>query len=53
MLFNLKEISESVCMNDKKTRVSNLRRLYEKLSMESVFQDDISTVIATRIKKHQ
>jgi len=49
----IKEISESVCMNDKKTRVSNLRRLYEKLSMESVFQDDISTVIAARIKKHQ
>lgn len=45
------DISRSAHLGRKETRASNLKRLYEKLSMQSVFQDDISTVIAIRNKK--
>lgn len=44
------DIVRSAQMNKKDSKVSNLRVLYEKLSMESVFQDDISTIIAVRTK---
>lgn len=44
------EIAEAVQINKKGSRVSNLKLLYEKLSMESVFQDDISTIFAIRTK---
>lgn len=49
----IKEISKSSYMADKEIRTSNLKRLYQKLSAESVFQDDISTVIASRRQNHQ
>ena len=45
------DISMSAHLNKKGARASCLKLLYEKLSMESVFQDDISTVIAIRTKK--
>lgn len=45
------DITEAAQMNKKESRVSNLKLLYEKLSMESVFQDDISTIFAIRKKK--
>ena len=47
----IKEMCGAAYRNKAEVRVSNLKRLYEKLSMESVFQDDISTIIAVRTKK--
>ena len=47
----VKDIGESACLNKRAVRVANLKLLYEKLSKESVFQDDISTIIATRMKR--
>ena len=47
----VKDIGESACLNKRDVRVANLKLLYEKLSKESVFQDDISTIIAARMKR--
>ena len=44
----IKELSGEAHSLKKPLRQGRLKRLYEKLSRESVFQDDISTVIATR-----
>ena len=44
-------ISKSAQSNGKETKGSKLKVLYEKLSMNSVFQDDISTIIATRTQR--
>ena len=42
------EISRAAHLNSREAKPSRLRLLYEKLSRESAYQDDISTVIAIR-----
>lgn len=44
----IKEISDYVHSDKKVIKTSKIKSLYNKLSMDSIFQDDISTVIAIK-----
>lgn len=45
----IREITDALCSGKRSVTAAHLKALYRKLSMESVFQDDISTVIAVRL----
>lgn len=44
----VRAIADAAHAKERSLTVSKLKRLYEKLSAESVFQDDISTIVVTK-----